>query len=99
MGILNRIEAGEFKCKLPFPKPLPQKRDDPARQEIEDAWAAYHAESCRLSENFIKALEEEHGMTGHPKASILYSKAYERGHSSGLYEIANAYFDLLELAK
>ncbi len=42
-------------------------------------------------------LEREHGLSGHAKAGLLWSKAWEHGHSSGLEEVAHWYDDLSEL--
>ena len=35
----------------------------------------------------------------HPKADLLYSKAYEMGHSAGYHEVWNIMQDLVELIK
>jgi hypothetical protein len=42
-------------------------------------------------------LEVEFGVKGHPKADLLWSKAWDMGHSAGLDEIALYYEDLAEL--
>lgn len=60
---------------------------------------AYLKDDNAREATFVAALHEYHGMTGHPKADLLYSKAYERGHSNGHEEIANYYDDLVELVK
>jgi len=61
-----------------------------------DAW---HTRDGEFHEQFQKDLEAHYEMTGHPKAQLLYSKAYERGHSGGWHEIACVYSDLVELVK
>jgi hypothetical protein len=93
MNILERINAGEFRNKLPLP-PL-----DRNKQETSQLWDAYLKEKNRLIGVFENALQEEHGMKGHPKAGLLFYKAWDKGHSSGHYEVALAYADLLELVK
>jgi hypothetical protein len=60
---------------------------------------AYYARSHEIAEQFRKDLEEEHSMTGHPKADKLYAKAWEDGHSAGFAEVENVYSDLIELVK
>jgi hypothetical protein len=60
---------------------------------------AYHARCSELHAQFQIDLEAYYEMTGHAKAPLLYSKAYERGHSSGLHEVACVYDDLVELVK
>jgi hypothetical protein len=42
-------------------------------------------------------LEREYGLSGHRKADLLWHKAWEHGHSSGLEEVAQWYDDLAEL--
>lgn len=59
--------------------------------------AAYHAETRRIEEQFRADLEAEYGMKDHPKAGVLFSKAWEMGHSSGYGEVASYYDDLHEL--
>lgn len=44
-------------------------------------------------------LEIEHGLAGHPKADLLWSKAWEAGHGYGLLSIIESYEDLMELVK
>ena len=61
--------------------------------------AAYHARSAELEAQFRDDLEHYYGMKGHPKADLLYGKAYDRGHSGGMEEVANHYSDLVELVK
>ena len=61
--------------------------------------AHYHAISAALEAEFKSDLEAYHGMTDHPKRDLLYSKAWERGHSAGLHEVAVVYNDLVELVQ
>lgn len=63
------------------------------------ASAAYNKRTGDLEAEFQADLESYYEMTGHPKAGLLYWKAYERGHSGGMEEVANAYSDLVELVK
>lgn len=60
---------------------------------------AYNEDEARLDDEFRADLEEENGMTGHPKAPLLYGKAYERGHSGGHDNVRSEYEDLVELVK
>lgn len=61
--------------------------------------AAYYARAAALEAEFRHDLEVEYHMVGHDKADLLYSKAYELGHSGGIQEVANCYSDLVELVK
>lgn len=44
-------------------------------------------------------LERENGTEGMLKADLLWQKAWEFGHASGLYDVENWYNDLVELIK
>lgn len=46
-----------------------------------------------------ESLECRHGIASHPKAGLLYEKAYELGHANGWSEIEMIYGDLVELLK
>lgn len=59
--------------------------------------AAYYARSVALEAEFRRDLEVHHDMVGHPKADLLYGKAYQMGHSGGMQEVASYYADLVEL--
>jgi hypothetical protein len=43
--------------------------------------------------------ETECGMSGHPKADLLWEFAWGAGHSSGLQEVYNEYQRFVELAR
>ena len=58
---------------------------------------AQRNDEARLMEIFQRDLAVEHGTRGHPNESLLYSLAYEHGHSSGLHEIALCYEDFAQL--
>lgn len=86
MQTYEKAIAGAYDNKLPYSR-------EKAVQE------AYNQEEVRLVELFRADIETEYGMVGHPKASLLFSKAWERGHSGGFCEIAIVYDDLVELIK
>jgi len=56
-------------------------------------------EQLDLRRKFKKELEEEFATVNNPKKDVLFSKAYERGHSSGMEEVYNVYADLVELIR
>ncbi|RYD62041.1 MAG: hypothetical protein EOP83_15605 [Verrucomicrobiaceae bacterium] len=64
-----------------------------------EAVKAYSAEAGACENAFVAALAEYHGVTGHPKAGMVYMKAYEHGHSAGHSEVANYYADFVDLIK
>jgi len=69
------------------------------KEGLKAARAAYGAETARLEALFRSDLEDEHDMKGHPKANMLFSKAWSLGHSAGYSEVANYYDDLVDLVK
>lgn len=60
---------------------------------------AYNVRSVALEAEFRRDLEAHYDMVGHPKADLLYGKAYQMGHSGGMQEVANYYSDLVELVR
>lgn len=69
------------------------------RDGMKAARQAYQEENNRLELKFRADLEADYDMTGHPKADLLFQKAWDQGHSSGYAEVANTYDDLYELVK
>jgi hypothetical protein len=67
------------------------------KEAYEAARAAFRAETAALNEKFRDDLYDEYGVTGHPKAAMVFDKAWERGHSEGLENVANHFSDLVEL--
>lgn len=70
--------------------------------EIDDAahklaLAAYHAAEQEVYDRFKNALFVDLGIANNPRRHVLFAKAWERGHSSGLQEIYNVACDLVEL--
>lgn len=60
---------------------------------------AYRAEQGRLNQRFRDDLLAEHSVAAHPKALRAYEIAWERGHSSGLGEVATYFAELVELLR
>lgn len=58
------------------------------------AKAAYDAEELRLQQKFKDDITAHFGLTGHPKADLLFDKAWTRGHSNGYTEVFYIYDDL-----
>lgn len=53
----------------------------------------YYAEKNRLEELFVEKLFSESSLS-RPVFDIVYSKAYEDGHSGGYYEVAETFENL-----
>jgi hypothetical protein len=67
--------------------------------EYRKAIGAYNAETDRLKALFQVDLEADNDMVGHPKAELLFTKAWDMGHAAGYHEVKGYYEDLLELVK
>jgi len=59
--------------------------------------AAYRTEEGRIIDSFKADLEKEHGTSAYQKRDELFGVAWEKGHSSGLEEVANVYEDLIRI--
>lgn len=57
----------------------------------------YHKAVGRIEDSFRQALFVELGIENHPKRDKFYAKAWQRGHSGGLNEVASELEDLVEL--
>lgn len=62
-------------------------------------WAERNAAAAKEELDFKTNLEREHGLTGHPKADLLWRLAWEDGHSGGWDDIASVYSEFAELLK
>ena len=88
--VREKLDAGEYTTKLSYPT----KRSDPQYVTLRNR---YSADQARLHQQFKMDLFKEHGVEGHPKAEMCYSKAYDHGHGSGLSEIMCYFEDFVEL--
>lgn len=68
---------------------------DDARYKV--ALDAYHAAEQAVYDKFKNDVFADLGISDNPRRQVLFSKAWERGHSSGLQEIYNVACDLVEL--
>jgi hypothetical protein len=89
------MNTHDYKNKMAFPK----KADYPNIEDYRAAYYAYNAETARLMVLFQTDLEKDNDMIGHPKAELLFRKAWEMGHSAGFHEVKGHYEDLLELVR
>ncbi len=67
------------------------------KAEYDEKKAAYNKEEGRLHLEFKLDLLDEFGLDKLPNADAIYDYAWNRGHSSGFYEIYNVMNDLAEL--
>ena len=74
-------------------------------QEVldEDAYKArrkeYSDESAKLYQEFQNDLFENFNVTDNPKRFKCFELAWEKGHSNGLEEVYNEFYDLVELIR
>jgi hypothetical protein len=87
----ERIAAGEFEHKCPYPPQLLKDTTEWKAQVKE-----YSEEAAKLVINFRAALERVYPVSGE-KADMLWNKAWEQGHANGWSEILWWYDDLYEL--
>jgi len=59
----------------------------------------YDDESTKLHEEFVNDLFENFNVTDSPKRFKCFELAWEKGHSNGLEEVYNEFYDLVELIK
>lgn len=85
--IYTRIQDGDYKNKLPYE----------SRSKNPEAYKAYIEEDARVLTKFRADVLADLGLTNHPKANKLYDLAWERGHSSGYYEVYGNALDLATL--
>ena len=60
---------------------------------------AYREAEAAMNAFFKSEVLEESGLTGHCKADEVFAMAWEHGHSSGYYEVANWVHELAKLVK
>ena len=70
------------------------KVDDEAHNK---ARAEYNKAESAMIDQFKRDALDDLGLLNHPKADLLFSKAWEHGHSSGLHEVYSWMDDLSDL--
>ena len=59
----------------------------------------YTDEKHKLHEEFVNDLFENFNVTDNPKRQKAFDLAWEKGHSNGLEEVYNEFYDLVELIR
>lgn len=95
-SVSEKLRDGDYQTKLPF-KTKKLDRDvnfayisDVGRLEIQFRSDAF------VELNLLKLDADGNEVYKHPKADLLWSKAWDRGHSMGLSEV---WFDLTDLSE
>lgn len=84
MSVQDKIASGYYVNKVPYTKST--------REE-------WRQENYRIEAEFKEDLAREFGVDTHPKAPLLWDRAWSLGHASGFSEVYNYYLDLVELIK
>lgn len=90
MGLIN---SDAFENKKPYPS------TDRWSPEGRAMVADYRAEESRIIGHFREACEKAFGMAGHPKAELLWKKAWEHGHANGYRDVLFYYDDFAEFLR
>ena len=111
-GLFGLIERdGYFNTKVPYPKKedFPTKinckecghehENDEGIANYKEAMRNYRDDHNRLQNLFRYVAIVDCGLKDNPKADKAYSMAWDRGHSSGYYEVLQNLEDLSELIK
>lgn len=84
MDTRQRLNAGEFDL-------TPEQRSNKTSSYERRKLVVANTDRVRIS------LEEEHGVTGHPKAEHLWDLAWEHGHACGYGDVVSYYEDFVKL--
>jgi hypothetical protein len=70
--------------------------NDESYKEQRTKW---NIENARLHTEFKEDIFEEFGVQNHPKRERVFELAWDRGHSSGFFEVYLVFEELVELIK
>lgn len=87
MDIYDNIRNGVYQNKSPYFS----RKVNPVGREM------YLSEERKLFNQFKQDLFDYCGVSDNPKRELLFSKAWESGHSSGYNEVAIIFDDMVEL--
>jgi hypothetical protein len=85
--IQEKLNRNAYKSTLPYFSP----KENPERNRL------YKEDSRRLNEEFKREVFETLDIVDNPKAEMLYSKAWDSGHSNGYSEVYYEALDLVDL--
>lgn len=87
--IHEKLLKKKYTNKLKFVSPLKNR----------EGYQKWIAEETRLIREFREDLEREARVVEHPKRGRCFDIAWGRGHSAGLPEVAELYFELATLLR
>lgn len=88
-SVSEKLSANAYQNTLPYAR----------RNADHEVHAAYQAEEARLHDEFRRDALAELEITDHPKADLLFSKAWEMGHAYGYSEVWSYMQDLVDLVR
>lgn len=109
MNVRDNLAAGKYENKVPYSiDKIPVDENTmtvkQAREHTESEKQRSREQTRKHRENegvmsaAVKSdLEAQEGLVGHPKADLLWSIAWERGHSSGYSDVISVYEEMAEL--
>jgi hypothetical protein len=86
--ILEKIKNGVYSSKLPYPTGSSQNDREARKKYKEDT---YNLEKTL----FRNDLKKEFGTSNWNKEEVTWDRAWEEGHSEGLYKVYECYMDLV----
>jgi len=96
MDFMEKLHSGYYSGNgFPYVSITEAKTDNTKRYERE----RYEANSRKRHVEFKADALEELSLTNHPKAHLLFNKAWEMGHSSGYSEVWYYMCELEELVR
>lgn len=111
MNVRDNLAAGKYENKVPYSidkvpvdentMTVKQARDhvEAEKQRSRDQTRKYRENEGAMSALVKRDLEVQEGLVGHPKADMLWSIAWDRGHSLGYSDVISVYEELAELLK
>ena len=96
MSVSDMVASGAYAGKTEFPIwPV----IGGSWEEVVAQQRLYREEQRSIEAQLRADLETEHGLIGHPKASLLWDMAWEDGHGYGYIEVVYLYDRLANLVK
>lgn len=95
MNFQDKLNSGYYSNAGGFPHvSAKEAKNDPAKQAVRNKHLEMQAQ--RHAEFQVDAFEEL-GITNHPKAQLLFDKAWDNGHSGGYTDVFNEMSHLVDL--
>lgn len=95
----QKIWGGDYDSQVYFPTFNDVNSGVVTQEEARVQRNKHREDAERLVEAFKADLLAEHELTDHPKADLVFNKAWSSGHANGLIEVLYDFEDLVELVK